>query len=69
MAAYHRVYDSRTCRLTAKNCDQLRNPTVGNRVWVTFFTVKKIHVSSRCSSATVFNILIVAFLVFYCDIL
>jgi len=29
-----------TCSLTAKNWDQLRNPTLGNRVWVTFFTVK-----------------------------
>ena len=25
-----------TCRLTAKNQDQLRNPTFGNRVWATF---------------------------------
>ena len=25
-----------TCRLTAKNWDQLRNPTLGNRVWATF---------------------------------
>jgi len=25
-----------TCRLTAKNRDQLRNPTLGNRVWDTF---------------------------------
>jgi len=24
------------CRLTAKNRDQLRNPTLGNRVWETF---------------------------------
>ena len=24
-----------TCRLTAKNRDQLRNHTVGNRVWAT----------------------------------
>jgi len=24
------------CRLTAKNRDQLRNPTLGNRVWTTF---------------------------------
>jgi len=24
-----------TCRLTAKNRDQLRNPTLGNRVWTT----------------------------------
>ena len=25
-----------TCRLTAKNRDQLRDPTLGNRVWATF---------------------------------
>ena len=25
-----------TCRLTAKNQDQLQNPTLGNRVWATF---------------------------------
>jgi len=25
-----------TSRLTAKNRDQLRNPTLGNRVWATF---------------------------------
>ena len=24
-----------TCRLTAKNWDQLRNPMLGNRVWAT----------------------------------
>jgi len=24
------------CRLTAKNRDQLRNPTLGNRIWTTF---------------------------------
>jgi len=26
-----------TCRLTAKNRDQLRNSTLGNQVWATFF--------------------------------
>jgi len=36
MAAYRWVYDSVTCRLTAKNRDQLPNPTLGNRVWATF---------------------------------
>jgi len=36
MAAYRRVYDSVTRRLTAKNRDQLRNPTLDNRVWATF---------------------------------
>ena len=25
-----------TCRLTAKNRDQLQKPTLGNRVWATF---------------------------------
>ena len=34
-----------TCRLTAKNRDQLRNPTLGNRVWAsfTFFTQVSRH--------------------------
>jgi len=27
-----------TCRLTAKNRDQLQNPTLGNGVWAAFFT-------------------------------
>ena len=27
-----------TCRLTAKNRDQLQNPTLDSRVWTTFFT-------------------------------
>jgi len=34
-----------TCRLTAKNRDQLQDPTLGNRVWVTFtlpFTSRQI---------------------------
>ena len=30
-----------TCRLTAKNRDQLRNPTLGNRVRATFFIPTK----------------------------
>ena len=29
-----------TCRLTAKNRDQLRNPTLGNRLWATFTFTK-----------------------------
>ena len=29
-----------TCRLTAKNRDQLRNPTLGNRVCAPFFTFR-----------------------------
>ena len=29
-----------TCRLTAKYRDQLRNPTLGNRIWATFTFLK-----------------------------
>ena len=37
MAAYRRGFMTHvTCGLTAKNQDQLRNPTIGNRVWATF---------------------------------
>jgi len=32
-----------TCRLTAKNRDQLRNPTLGNRVCATFYYFKKLY--------------------------
>ena len=36
-----------TCSLTAKNWDQLRNHTLGNRVWATFtfFTIKCLYKS------------------------
>ena len=37
MAAYRQVMTRATCRLTAKNWYQLRNTTLGNRVWATFF--------------------------------
>jgi len=41
MATYRRVYDSRhlqaDCQEPGANLDQLRNPTLGNRVWATFF--------------------------------
>jgi len=37
-----------TCRLTAKNLDQLCNPTLGNRVWATFsFYLLLIHTSEE----------------------
>jgi len=36
MAAYRQIMTHVTCRLTAKNRDQLRNPTLSNRVWSTF---------------------------------
>ena len=37
-----------TCRLTAKNRDQLRNPALGSRVWATFVLI----FSFQCFSAT-----------------
>jgi len=38
MAAYTGEFMTHvTCKLTAKNRDQLRNPTLGNRVWATFY--------------------------------
>jgi len=36
MAAYRRFMTHITCRLTAKNLDQLQNRTLGNRVLATF---------------------------------
>ena len=41
-----------TCRLTAKNRDQLRNPTLGDRVWATFtfFGWQQWGRSLRCMS-------------------
>ena len=36
MAAYAGFMTHVTCRQIPKNRDQLLNPTLGNRVWVTF---------------------------------
>jgi len=36
-----------TCRLTAKNLDQLWNPTLGNRVWATFTLPSCIRIGPR----------------------
>jgi len=39
-----------TCRLTAKNRDQLRNPTLGSRVWATFtFFRTRVELPLRCA--------------------
>ena len=35
-----------TCRLTAKNRDQLRNITLGNRVWLPFLVCNQIEEKS-----------------------
>ena len=39
-----------TCRLTAKNRDQLQNPTLGSQVWATFTFLESSH---RCLSVVV----------------
>ena len=44
MAAYARFMTHVTCRLTAKNRDQLRNPMLGNRVWATITLFRDIVV-------------------------
>jgi len=42
-----------TCRLTAKNRDQLRNPTLGNLVWTTFTLSCKTRTKTRVLATTV----------------
>jgi len=37
------IYTHVTCRLTAKNRDQLRNPMLGTRVWATFYRIRSIQ--------------------------
>jgi len=42
------------CSLTAKNRDQLRNPTLGNRVWATFtFIGPYLIACRRCAGAEI----------------
>ena len=43
-----------TCKLTAKNRDQLRKPTLGNRVWATF-TFSSLQVAARCRGCCLFR--------------
>jgi len=40
MAAYRPVYDSRHLQADWQERDQLRNLTLGNRVWATFLTYR-----------------------------
>ena len=48
MAAYRRFMTHITCRLTAKNRDQLRNPTLCNQVWASFYNRNgKLNVNSN----------------------
>jgi len=47
MAAYTGFMTHITFRLTAKNQDQLRDPTLGNRVWATFTFIYKAVIDRR----------------------
>ena len=51
-----------TCRLIAKNRDQLRNPTLGNRVWATFTltTNRTNHISFRLHSFSLVTLPLIA---------
>jgi len=49
MAASRRVYDSRHPQADCKNRDQLRNPTLGNRVWASLFTVVRAQPQYTCA--------------------
>jgi len=48
-----------TCRLTAQKRDQLQNPTLGNRVWVTFTFTLLLAVGNLHNSAYDSTVLIV----------
>jgi len=51
MAAYRLVYDSRHLQAdSAKDRDQLRNPTLGNRVWAAFLIVQKARIVCSLNS-------------------
>jgi len=44
-----------TCRLTAKNRDQLQNPTLGNLVWATFTFLPVVKARSCLLLGIVYN--------------
>ena len=61
MAAYRRIYDSHYLQADCQERDQLRNPTLRNRVWATFtFTLLVVCVCQssvvpRCGRMVGFN--------------
>ena len=61
MAAYCRVYDSRHLQADCKNRDQLRNPTLGNRVWATFLYLmlsgvdRRVDINPSCETVIGFK--------------
>ena len=50
MAAYRGFMTHVTCRMTAKNGDQLRNPKLSSRVWASF-TFQYPHFQDRGAAA------------------
>jgi len=53
-----------TCRLTAKNLNQRLKPTLGNRVWATFFVQPDKTGRNRIFLTTVNSALLLAFSTF-----
>ena len=43
MAAYRRVYDSRHLQADCQEPGSAQEPTLGNRVWATFFEFDHVH--------------------------
>ena len=56
-----------TCRLTAKNRDQLRNPTLGSRVWATFTFTLLTYLLTELFLAAKVNFVFSAFSSYFCD--
>jgi len=53
IAAYTAAYMTLvTCRMTAMNRDQLRNPTLGSRVWATFVVFVTVKACSEHMNRT-----------------
>ena len=46
-----------TCRLTAKNRDQLRNPTLGNRIWATFTFLNSHSSTNQCTRKCIHQVM------------
>jgi len=62
MSAYRRVYDSRHMLADCQEPDQLRNPTVVNRVWATFtFSVQVYGIDGRIPASLNVSTLIITY--------
>ena len=60
-----------TCRLTAKNRDQLRNPTLGNRAWLTstFFSMADRQIDGHGMAYGIYPSVCLSVCLYVCHIL